>query len=607
MRLPDPERSRVVLIGASSYEDEKLPDLPAVRRGIEDLKTVLTDPVYGVVPDSYCDVLEDEGDIRLIGRRLRRAANQAQDLLLVYFAGHGLTAGRRHELYLGLRETEWEEPEFSALEYDKLRDAVLKSPAATKVIILDCCFSGRAFGDTMADPTTELIGQVEVDGSCVLASAHRDQVSLILQGEDHPAFTGRLLRLLHDGVPDGPELLTIDAIYQQLRVTMRAEGLPQPHRRGTDNASLLALTRNRAFAATSAMQPPPSERNTSRPLLFGDRYELEAVAGRGSITDVYRAYDLQRDCEVAIKSLRTDLAHDQALQARFRHEAQSIASLNNPSIVAVYANGEDLSSGVSVPFIAMEFVDGRTCRDLLTAYHRLPPERTLEIVSGVLCALDYAHEAGLVHRYIKSSNVMVTSNGEVKVMDFGVGRTNTRADITPEYPSPEQARGERVDGRSDLYSTGCLMYELLTGRPPFTGDSRMALINHHIYGHLVPPSGLVPSLPLWADPLVLKAMARSRDDRYQSAAEMRADVRSAAVGLPTAAAIPPASARHSDDPREASSGDDLSLRWSYEDDVSASRSKEARPETQKRRLWSWTTGRGGTDGVTGSGRGRRAH
>jgi SpoVK/Ycf46/Vps4 family AAA+-type ATPase len=248
-----------VLIGTSRYEDEKLPDLPAVGRGIEDLKAALTDPVSGLVPESHCDVLEDEGDIRLIGRRLRGAASQAEDLLLVYFAGHGLTAGRRHELSLALRDTEREEPEFSALEYDKLRSAVLNSPATTKVIILDCCFSGRVFGDTMTDPATEVMGQVEVDGSYVLVSAHRDQVSLILPGEDHPAFTGRLLRLLHDGVPGGPEFLTIDDMYRQLRATMKADGLPHPHKRGTDSAGLLALARNPAYVAVAqpVLKPRP--------------------------------------------------------------------------------------------------------------------------------------------------------------------------------------------------------------------------------------------------------------------------------------------------------------------------------------------------------------
>jgi hypothetical protein len=252
MRLPDPAQSRIVLIGTSTYDDENLPDLPAVGRSISDLKTALTDPIYGMVPENHCEVLADEGDIRLIGRRLRRAASQAADLLLVYYSGHGLVAGRRHELYLALRDTEWAEPEFSALEYDKLRSAVLNSPAATKVIVLDCCFSGRVLSGSMADPATALIAQVEVDGSYVLASAHGNAVALILPGEDHTAFTGRLLGLLRDGVPGGPEFLTIDDVYRQLRAKMKAEGLPQPQKRGTANADLLALGRNRAFAETAA-------------------------------------------------------------------------------------------------------------------------------------------------------------------------------------------------------------------------------------------------------------------------------------------------------------------------------------------------------------------
>jgi SpoVK/Ycf46/Vps4 family AAA+-type ATPase len=249
MRLPDPQRSQVVLIGTSKYEDEKLPDLPAVSRSIADLAAELIDPVYGLVPENHCTVLADEGDIRLIGRRLRLAARQAEDLLLVYYAGHGLVGGRRHDLYLALPDSEWVEPEFNSLEYDKLRSAVLDSPAATKVIVLDCCFSGRVVTDTMADPVSEIIGQIEVDGTYVLTSAHRDQVALVIPGEDYTAFTGRLLRLLQDGIAGGPEFLTIDYLYWQLLATMQAEGLPHPQRRGTDSADLLALARNRAFAA----------------------------------------------------------------------------------------------------------------------------------------------------------------------------------------------------------------------------------------------------------------------------------------------------------------------------------------------------------------------
>jgi serine/threonine-protein kinase len=265
------------------------------------------------------------------------------------------------------------------------------------------------------------------------------------------------------------------------------------------------------------------------------------------MAEVYRARDLRLDRTVAIKTLRADLARDQTFQARFRREAQSAASLNNPSIVAVYDTGEDPASGV--PFIVMEFVDGRTVRDLLIEGHRLLPERTLEIVSGVLRALEYSHQAGIVHRDIKPGNVMVTRNGDIKVMDFGIARamsdsqatmTQTAQVIgTAQYLSPEQARGERVDARSDLYSTGCLMYELLTGRPPFTGDSPVAIAYQHVRENPIPPSRLDPSLPPWADSIVLKAMAKSPNDRYQSAAEMQADIQRAASGMQVAASVPP--------------------------------------------------------------------
>jgi formylglycine-generating enzyme required for sulfatase activity len=254
VRLPDPRRSRMVVIGASRYSDEMLPDLPEVGRTIVDLKTALTDPIYGVVAEDHCDMLSDEGDIRLIGRHLRIAANRAEDLLLVYYVGHGLVAGRRHNLYLALHDTEWEEPEFNSLEYDKLRDAVLSSKAGTKVIVLDCCFSGRALSDGMADMSTELISQVEVDGTYVLASAPQNQVALILPGESHTAFTGRLLGLLQDGIPQGPQLLTIDDLYRHLRQKMQAEGLPQPQSRATNKADGIALARNRAFTTGAAVE-----------------------------------------------------------------------------------------------------------------------------------------------------------------------------------------------------------------------------------------------------------------------------------------------------------------------------------------------------------------
>ena len=286
----------------------------------------------------------------------------------------------------------------------------------------------------------------------------------------------------------------------------------------------------------------------TQPRLLGGRYELDGVVGRGGMAEVYRARDIRLDRIVAIKTLRADLARDQIFQARFRREAQSAASLNHPSIVAVYDTGEDMATGLPVPYIVMEFVDGRTVRDLLQDGHRLLPERSLEIIDGVLRALDYSHQAGIVHRDIKPGNVMVTRAGDVKVMDFGIARAMSDAQATmtqtaqvigtAQYLSPEQARGERVDSRSDLYSTGCLLYELLTGRPPFTGDSPVAIAYQHVRENPIPPSRVDPDVPAWADAIVLKAMAKSPADRYQTAADMRADLQRAASGLPVAAAPP---------------------------------------------------------------------
>src|SRR5215813_13795390 len=286
----------------------------------------------------------------------------------------------------------------------------------------------------------------------------------------------------------------------------------------------------------------------TQPRLLGGRYELDGIVGRGGMAEVYRARDLRLDRVVAVKTLREDLARDQTFQARFRREAQSAASLNHPSIVAVYDTGEDNSGMSHVPFIVMEYVDGRTVRDLLRDDRRLLPERALEITDGVLRALDYSHRAGIVHRDIKPGNVMLNRHGEIKVMDFGIARAvaDTQATMTQtaqvigtaQYLSPEQARGERVDARSDLYSVGCLLYELLTGRPPFMGDSPVAIAYQHVREAPVPPSRIDPELPAWADAIVLKAMEKDPGARFQSAAEMRSDIQRALSGFPVAAALP---------------------------------------------------------------------
>ncbi|MFG2925461.1 Stk1 family PASTA domain-containing Ser/Thr kinase [Streptomyces sp. NPDC048305] len=281
------------------------------------------------------------------------------------------------------------------------------------------------------------------------------------------------------------------------------------------------------------------------PRRLGGRYELGSVLGRGGMAEVYLAHDTRLGRTVAVKTLRADLARDPSFQARFRREAQSAASLNHPAIVAVYDTGEDYVDGVSIPYIVMEYVDGSTLRELLHSGRKLLPERTLEMTVGILQALEYSHRAQIVHRDIKPANVMLTRTGQVKVMDFGIARamgdsgmtmTQTAAVIgTAQYLSPEQAKGEQVDARSDLYSTGCLLYELLAVRPPFVGDSPVAVAYQHVREEPQPPSNFDPEITPEMDAIVLKALTKDPDYRYQSADEMRADIEACLDGRPVAA------------------------------------------------------------------------
>ncbi|MBB6415988.1 Stk1 family PASTA domain-containing Ser/Thr kinase [Streptomyces sp. AK010] len=281
------------------------------------------------------------------------------------------------------------------------------------------------------------------------------------------------------------------------------------------------------------------------PRRLGGRYELGQVLGRGGMAEVYLAHDTRLGRTVAVKTLRADLARDPSFQARFRREAQSAASLNHPAIVAVYDTGEDYIDNVSIPYIVMEYVDGSTLRELLHSGRKLLPERAMEMTIGILQALEYSHRAGIVHRDIKPANVMLTRNGQVKVMDFGIARamgdsgmtmTQTSAVIgTAQYLSPEQAKGEQVDARSDLYSTGCLLYELLTVRPPFVGDSPVAVAYQHVREEPQSPSVFDPEITPEMDAIVLKALVKDPDYRYQSADEMRADIEACLDGQPVAA------------------------------------------------------------------------
>ncbi|MGW1586480.1 protein kinase domain-containing protein [Streptomyces sp. NPDC002386] len=266
--------------------------------------------------------------------------------------------------------------------------------------------------------------------------------------------------------------------------------------------------------------------------LVGDgRYRLTHRLGRGGMAEVFAAEDVRLGRTVAVKLLRADLAEDPVSKARFTREAQSVAGLNHHAIVAVYDSGEDFVGGQSVPYIVMELVEGRTIRDLLLNAEAPGPEQALIIVSGVLEALAYSHQHGIVHRDIKPANVIITNNGAVKVMDFGIARalhgastTMTQTGMvmgTPQYLSPEQALGKAVDHRSDLYATGCLLYELLSLRPPFTGETPLSVVYQHVQDIPTPPSEASDACPPELDGLVMRSLAKEPDDRFQTAEEMR--------------------------------------------------------------------------------------
>ncbi|MPY99869.1 MAG: Stk1 family PASTA domain-containing Ser/Thr kinase [Actinophytocola sp.] len=268
--------------------------------------------------------------------------------------------------------------------------------------------------------------------------------------------------------------------------------------------------------------------------LLSNRYELGDTLGYGGMSEVHHGHDVRLGREVAVKILRADLARDAVFQERFRREAQNSAALNHPAIVAVYDTGETDSEFGPLPYIVMEYVEGRTLRDIVKTEGPLEPKRAMEIMADVCAALDFSHRHGIVHRDVKPANVMISKTGAVKVMDFGIARalhdgqaamTQTAAVIgTAQYLSPEQARGESVDARSDVYAAGCVLYELITGEPPFTGDSPVAVAYQHVREDASAPSLINPNISPELDAVVLKALTKGPANRYQSSAEMRTDL-----------------------------------------------------------------------------------
>lgn len=278
------------------------------------------------------------------------------------------------------------------------------------------------------------------------------------------------------------------------------------------------------------------------------RYELRDVLGEGGMAVVHLARDIRLERWVAVKVLRGELARDPLFRSRFRREARALAALNHPGIVCVHDLGtEDVgggrADGTSVPFIVMEYVAGQSLRARLHE-GALTLEESIQHQVAVLSALEFSHRAGVVHRDIKPANVMVTPDGGIKVVDFGIARvggdpaataTQTHALLgTPQYLAPEQVRGEIADARSDLYSAGCLLYELLTGRPPFDGDNPIAVAYQHVYQDAPRASACRTEITPALDTVLLTALAKDRNDRFQSARAFREALQSATKGLVSA-------------------------------------------------------------------------
>jgi serine/threonine protein kinase len=267
----------------------------------------------------------------------------------------------------------------------------------------------------------------------------------------------------------------------------------------------------------------------------GGRYQLRDLLGEGGMASVHLAYDSVLDRQVAIKTLHTELGREQAFRERFRREAQAVAKLTHTNIVSVFDTGEDELGGMTTPYIVMEYVEGRPLGSVLdqdiAQYGAMPADKALKITADVLAALEISHEMGLVHRDIKPGNVMMTKRGVVKVMDFGIARamqsgvtsmTQTGMVVgTPQYLSPEQALGRGVDARSDLYSVGIMLFQLVTGRLPFEADSALAIAYAHVQEEPVTPSSINRSLPPAVDALVARALKKNPNERFPSAETMR--------------------------------------------------------------------------------------
>ncbi|MFI6729826.1 protein kinase [Streptomyces atratus] len=542
----------MVLIGGADYDH--LTPLPAVRNNLEALSDFFTSVSgWGLSPE-YCTVIADPRQAPELIGPVRQAAAEATDTLLVYYAGHGhLDDELRYSV--SVTSSKQGEP-WTCVPYTWLKSALAQTRAERRVVILDACFSGQAHG-LMADEADALRVQVATAGAVVISASRHDQPALAPIGETYTAFTGELLQVLTDGIAGGPAEITVDIAYTHVKAALAAKNRPTPDRTGTDTSGTLAIARNPGFrshslrAASGArlralanrlISASTDARGTAGPYVepdaAGERYEIIHPIGRGGIGAVHLAYDRLLDRRVAIKTIQI-YGFDEPIERQvFWNAVRVAAALNHPNVAAVH----DVVEGKAGRFFVMELVPGIDLSTALSLERPLSSDAAAEAVHDVLSGLEAAHHAGVVHCDVKTSNIMLTPDGRVKITDFAISHIIAneaegplhRGDGTMvgtlAYMAPESIQGQLPTISADIYAAGVVFYELCTGQLPFPANNSFDLMTLKINTLATPPSRFLPELASEYQKIIMRALERDPQERYSNAAEMRAEIAAVLYG-----------------------------------------------------------------------------
>ncbi|WAZ19548.1 protein kinase [Streptomyces cinnabarinus] len=503
-----------LLIATGQYDSADLRRLRSPGRDVEGLAEVLADPGIG---DFRVETVVDarHHEVKRAIERFFRDRSRS-DVLLLHISCHGIKDDDG-DLYFAARDTDRNLLGSSAVEAAFLHAQMRRCRALSIVLLLDCCYSGAFLPGTKGDTGVHLKDALDGHGRAVLTATNRTEYawegSHLSELEPEPSrFTGAVIDGLRSGEADGNHdgWVSHTDLYEYVCEHMHAAGLRQ-------RPLLWAEVQFRVVIARARVELAPG------PYLLGGRYELGGGLGRGHIAQVRLARDIRSGLTVVVKSPREDHVDPSSVGWFGREVVESAAALDHPGIVAVHGRGEDSVDGVVVPYLVTEYVDGSSLRQILDRDGRLSPTRARDVTCGILRSLEFAHRKSVLHGDIKATNVLVTRDGQVKVKDFGVRAPgHERVPLSPvQYLAPERITGRPPDARSDLYATGCLLYELLTGEAPFTGDTTLSVLSGHTLDDPEPPSRVVPAIPAELDAIVLRALAKDPDQRFVSAKMMR--------------------------------------------------------------------------------------